>query len=321
MQLRKISKGVHVALPLLTVILATWQNVLLGAPGGMVSMRSEKGQPLGAGEYSRHLQVNGLERSYVLYIPSGLDPAQPAPVILGFHGGFGSPKDFTRVTDLPTQAGNVGFVVVLPEGYRRSWNAGDCCGPAQRQNIDDVTFIKLLLDDLASVVKIDPRRVFATGFSNGGKLSYRLACELSDRIAAIAPVSGSMGVSTCTLIQPVSVLHFHGTADRFAPIEGGKGALGSTGALAPVRLGLETFARENHCTPEPQVVYKRGDMQCETYPNCRGNAEVTLCVIEGMGHQWPGKEILPRLLGPGTKEISATNLVLAFFKKHERGQP
>jgi polyhydroxybutyrate depolymerase len=246
-----------------------------------------------------------------------LDPAAAAPVILGFHGGFGSPQDFAHLSDLPARAGRTGFVVVLPEGYRRSWNAGDCCGPAQRRRVDDVAFVKALLNDLASVVNVDPRRVFAIGFSNGGKFSYHLACELSDRIAAIAPVACSIGASTCKPTRPVPVLHFHGTIDQFAPFKGGIGAYRRTGMHTAVLVGIETFVNQNGCTQENRVTFKRRGAMCLTYSICRDGAEVTLCTIEGMGHQWPGgKEILPRLLGPGTDDISATDMLLTFFQRH-----
>ena len=104
-----------------------------------------------------------------------------------------------------------------------TWNGGNCCGYAQWNKVDDVGFTRALLDDLAKVVNVDAKRVFATGISNGGIMCYRLASELSDRIAAIAPVAGTMGTKTCNPKRPVSVMHFHGTDDKFLPFKGGIG--------------------------------------------------------------------------------------------------
>jgi polyhydroxybutyrate depolymerase len=276
-------------------------------------------QQLGAGEYTRHLTVNGLERSYLLHIPDGLDPRSPVPVILAFHGGFGTAKYFAQTTEIHERAGQAGFVVVYPEGYGRSWNAGDCCGPAQRRNIDDVAFVQALLADLGSIINLDPRRIFATGFSNGGKLAYRLACELSERIAAIAPAATSLGIADCNPNRPVPVLHFHGLADRYAPFMGGRGAFEPAGVHTSVPETIAVWARLDGCTDEASVTFRKGAATCVTHQRCKQEAEVTLCTIERMGHQWPGfrpQRIVERRLGPGTDDLSATDMLLPFFQRH-----
>ena len=190
-----------------------------------VKAACQRGQQ--AGEQLRHLTVNGLRRSYLLHMPSSLDPGTPAAVILAFHPGFATAQGFAENTGLSARAGRAGFVVVYPQGYERSWNAGDCCGPALRQGIDDVAFVRGILVDLVSAINVDPQRIFATGFSNGAKMAYRLACELSEHIAAIAAVGAatSMSDSACRPTRPLPVLHFHSLADRFAPFQGGPAAM------------------------------------------------------------------------------------------------
>jgi polyhydroxybutyrate depolymerase len=289
--------------------------------GGNATLLSPGHQQLQAGDYTRRVTVNRRERAYVFHIPRDHDSTMPTPVIFAFHGGFGTSETFARVTNLHELAGRVGFIVVYPEGYRRSWNGGDCCGPAKGQDIDDVAFVRAMLEDLTSVANVDPQRVFATGFSNGGIFSYRLACELSDRIAAIAPVSSAMGLSdlACNPTRPVPVLHFHGTADRYAPFAGGPSAYKPAGERRSVPGTINFWLRRNGCTNETQVNYQRGSATCITHPNCRGDAEVILCTIEGMGHEWPGytpTARMERLLGPGTHDISATDMIVEFFVEH-----
>ena len=145
-----------------------------------------------------------------------------------FHGGGTNAKTMVRFCGLNETADRDGFLAVYPNGSGRNpnlltWNAGNCCAYAMRQNVDDVGFVGALLDDLSGFANVDPKRVFATGMSNGGMLAYRLASELSQRIASIASVSGPMGTDACRPTRPVSVLHFHGTSDEFAPYAGGRG--------------------------------------------------------------------------------------------------
>src|SRR5438874_7340890 len=125
-------------------------------------------QALAPRNHRRTLTFQARKRAYFLYIPNGIDLKASAPVILAFNGGGGTPTTFAAKTDLSERAGKAGFVVAYPEGYNKTWNAGSCCGEAQKQGIDDVGFTSAVLDDLQSVIKVDQRRVFATGFSNGG---------------------------------------------------------------------------------------------------------------------------------------------------------
>jgi polyhydroxybutyrate depolymerase len=183
---------------------------------------------LAPGDHQRSLEFGGRARKYLVHVPTHHDASKPAPVVLALHGGGTNAKTMVRFCGLNETADRGGFLAVYPSGTGRdpnllTWNAGSCCAYAMREQVDDVGFIRALLDDLAGVAKLDACRVFATGMSNGGMLAYRLAAEVSDRIAAIASISGPMGTDACRPTRPVSILHFHGTADEFAPYAGGRG--------------------------------------------------------------------------------------------------
>ena len=156
---------------------------------------------LGPGDHTRTLKVGDLDRKYMIHISKQYDSKTPMPLVLSFHGGGGNAESMVRFCGLNDKADEAGFIVVYPSGTGRlekllTFNGGNCCGYAMQNNVDDVAFVRALLDDLATVANIDSKRVFATGMSNGGIISYRLASELSDRIAAIAPVGGPMGTET-----------------------------------------------------------------------------------------------------------------------------
>jgi polyhydroxybutyrate depolymerase len=188
--------------------------------------------------------------------------------------------------------------------------------------VDDVAFLNALLDDLPRSYPVDPRRIYATGMSNGAVMAYRLAAELSDRIAAIAPVAGSVGTEIGRPKRPVSVLHFHGTRDEFIPFPGGRGAKSITGTnFRSVEDSIRAWVQANGCDENPTSdVLSEGDdgmrVTRRTYGPGRDGAEVVLVVIEGGGHTWPGRRSPAKFLGKSTTNISANHLMWEFFQKH-----
>ena len=167
--------------------------------------------------------------------------------------------------------------------------------PACRPATDDVKFVSMLLDDLATVVNVDPKRVFATGMSNGGMMCYRLAAELSDRIAAIAPVSGTIAISAYKPMRPVPIMHFHGTADKIVPFTGPNG----TPKFLTFKSVEETIClcvKTNRCPETPTVTdlpdnsRRRHHGKAEDLGPGPDGAEVVLVEIHGGGHTWPGQQ-------------------------------
>jgi polyhydroxybutyrate depolymerase len=280
------------------------------------------------GDHTRQLTVDNRERSYVVHVPAVATPPQAWPVVLAFHGGGTNAETMIRFSGLSKKADEAGFVAVYPNGSGRlpralTFNGGNCCGHALRHGVDDVKFVGELLDELATVLPVDERRIFATGMSNGAMLCYLLASQMAGRIAAIAPVAGPMGTPSCSPSRPVPVIHFHGTADEFAPYNGGRGRRSRTGVrFYGVDHTVSTWVKANDANNRPTVTqlplkYVDGTRVTRThYGAGHGSAEVVLYTIHEEGHTWPGRETPLKFLGKATLNISANDLMWTFFQRH-----
>ncbi|MBI4867451.1 MAG: polyhydroxybutyrate depolymerase [Candidatus Wallbacteria bacterium] len=304
-------------------LLAT-QVAECGPPRPPALAEAQAGKRVAPGDYERLLAFGGRQRRYELHVPASYDATRPVSVVLDFHGGGGSASGARRGTNMDRTSERGGFLAVYPDGTGRfarrmlTWNAGYCCGYAQKQGVDDVGFTAALLDDLARFFRVDAKRVYATGLSNGGLMSYRLACELPERIAAIASVAGPMGVEDCRPGRPVPVMHIHGTADQNAPYEGGVGAHSIT--RLPHRSVAWTLARWrelNRCAGAPKIETK-GRVRTESWTPSPGGAEIVLITIEGGGHVWPGgAPLLPRfVVGEDVAGFDAAATIWGFFARH-----
>lgn len=276
-----------------------------GAPprGGCGGPRPDTSEPWS-------IPHDGRTRSALVHLPTGYDGARPTAIVLDLHGRAFTGASQRDLTDMDDLADEMGFIAVHPDGVGRTWNGGVCCGQASRDDIDDVGFIAALLDRLEAELCVDTRRVYATGLSNGGFLSHRLACELSDRIAAIAPVAGVLGVADCAPSRPVPVLHIHGDDDQVVRYDGVAGFLSA-------RSSCERWAELDGCDPTPAVTFTQDDVTCETWTGCNAGAAVELCTIAGGGHTWPGGPDLP-LLGRTSRTISASRRAWSFFSAHPK---
>jgi polyhydroxybutyrate depolymerase len=227
----------------------------------------------------------GLSRQYKVHLPRGYDCRKPAPVVFCLHGLMQTAVSFCvrgtgfkGGTGFPDKSDLEGFILVMPNGHLNSWNGGACCGAAQSMGLDDVALMRAILAEVSTHANVDPRRVFATGLSNGGYLSYRLACEAADLFTAVAPGAGAIDGIECRPSRPVSVLDIHGTRDRFVPYR----------LQAPSQ---DAIAAANGCssmTAPATVPASGGDTTCVTRTGCPPGVEVTACTVEGGGHDWFG---------------------------------
>lgn len=270
------------------------------------------------GDHALTMMADGIQRSYVVHIPTGFNRAQPTALVLAFHGIGLDAEEMMRISKLNDQADVSGFIVVYPEGSgtTRSWNGGHCCGSAAAGNVDDVGFVRALLDELSDSLPVDPQRIHATGFSNGAIFTYRLACELSDRIASFAPVSATpaeLDLGLCASDQQAALIHIHGTADVANPYEGGE--LPSGFYFLSVGETMRFWAERNDCDPQSQTSTS-GSITHEVYGSCAPGTALELYSIAGGAHAWPGGEAVNHAMGEPNMEMNAAEVIWEFFQSH-----
>ena len=260
---------------------------------------------------------SGSRREYLLYVPPSYDRTKPTPLIISMHGAGGWPVQQRDLSVWNQLADKHGFIVVYPSGV-------DGAGPRiwhvthGAELMRDVRFISALIDKLEAAYNIDPTRIYANGFSNGGGMSFVLSCTLSDRIAAVGMVSAAQTLpwTWCTDRRPVPMITFHGTADPMIPYKGG------TSWMAPntfpnVLAWTKAWARRNRCAVNPVDSAVAADVTRREYQNCAANAAVVLYTIRGGGHTWPGGTPLPESwVGATNRSIDATSRMWAFFREH-----
>ncbi len=234
-------------------------------------------------------QFAGQNASQAVATLTGYDPTKPMPLVLAFHGYLMASAEMRSTTHLDEAADKNGFIVGFPNGKNESWNGGDCCGDASSQKEDDVAVAKAIVASIDADYCVDAKRTFATGFSNGGFLAYRLACEAADVFAAVAPVSAVLGIDPkdCKPSRPVPVLEVHGTSDIVVPYKGGRSVF-----LGPEYRSVDTtmkaWATTDACSSTKTTVFQQGDVKCESFKPCGAGTDVELCTIDGGAHAWPG---------------------------------
>lgn len=282
-----------------------------------------------AGDAAGTLVFDGRARTYLLHLPPAYGGATPLPLVIFLHGGGGNAAGAVERYGFNQVADREGFIVAYPNGTGvlrdrvLTWNAGHCCGYALEQGVNDVGFLRALIEKLADL-NVDGKRVYVTGHSNGGMMAYRAGAELSDLIAAIAPVAGSIGgqaqagaplVVIPQPAQPVSVAAFHGLLDSHVLYGGGHGP-NTSGSRVDLSVAdsIAFWVQASGCDPAAQTqTSASGGVIVETYVGCADGSEVVLYTVVNGGHSWPGSSF-----GEGqTQEISATEMVWSFFA----GQP
>lgn len=283
-----------------------------------------------------HILVNDRDREYLIYIPPSCKTNRGCPVVLIFHGGGGSAKGILEETGWAEIADTEGFIAVFPEGTPpepakpasflknpQTWNDGSdrTSLSAVKQNAPDVAFVSAILADLKTKYSVDETRIYATGFSNGASMTFRIARELSQEIAAIAPVSGADWLPDAIPARPVPILYITGTADPLNPIEGGEIHLGqrSLGVKPPIQETIDRWLKIHGYTNNSAVIYQDESTTGIAF-GPEDSPGVVLYTIEGHGHHWPGgNSALPKsIAGPNTAAINATDIIWEFFKLYEK---
>lgn len=257
---------------------------------------------------SSSIEVAGETRNFQLYRPDGADGTPAVVVVL--HPLGGNARQAERSYGWNEVADAEGFLVVYPDGRDSSWNAGGgCCGTAAEEDVDDVGFLTVLIETLLEDEDVDPNRVYVTGMSNGGMLSYALACD-TDSVAAIAPVAATM-LPDCPNPAPVSVLHVHGTADRVVHFDGGLASDAGEVDTPSVSAVVEHWRTVGDCTAPTGTTV--GTVQHST-ASCAEGREVHLTTVGGLGHEWPGSDQEAGAASP----FDATEAIWRFFEANPR---
>jgi polyhydroxybutyrate depolymerase len=295
---------------------------------------------LPAGTHILHFTVDKLQRSYTVHVPGNLGAKQYLPVVIMLHGGGGTANAAIEETGWKGKAEEEGFLAVFPDAMSRDpsqrssfarnpqlWNDGSNRFYSGEEIPDDVAFIDAVIDDLITTFPVDKEQIFVTGFSNGASMCFRVGAELSERIAAIAPVAGACWLDRVVLKRPVSMYYMTGTEDPLNAIEGGVPKLLSGGSDAvrakakpPVRDSISKWFNALDCPVMPANISDKGGIRVETYGPGRSGAEVIYVTVEGLGHTWAGgKSLLPESwVGKTTDKIRATDSIWDFFRTHPR---
>jgi polyhydroxybutyrate depolymerase len=264
------------------------------------------------------LSVGGTERTYLLYVPATA-PARGASLVVMLHGGGGSGAVAEKAYGWDEKADANGFLVAYPNGIDHLWNVGGgCCGRVARNNVDDVAFITAMVKHIQTTFSIDPDRIYATGMSNGGMMSYRLACD-TNIFAAIGPDSATM-LGGCPSPQPISVIHIHGMQDKHVPYNGdpGDGPATIDGPAIPVLNA--TWRAIDHCAAASVTTAR---VVMTSIATCPGGRAVELIAIADAGHQWPRPNVNPALAKARGADVpssalDATSTIWAFFAAHPK---
>jgi polyhydroxybutyrate depolymerase len=276
-------------------------------------------------DQAARLDFGGLVRTYSLHMPAGVE--HPSGLVVNLHGGGATGQEQEALTHYDAVADAHGFVVVYPDGIDRSWADGRGASQPDRRGIDDVGFIAALVGKLVTEFGIDPGHVFATGMSNGAFMANRLACDRADVFAAVAPVSGTLGVNVgCAPSRPVAVLETHGTADPIVPFDGGTmTGRGGTSEILAAPAMIARWRQADGCqdTPAEDVLPSTGDGtegHRFTSSACSAGTAAVFMRVNGGGHTWPGAaEYRPKqIVGPTTHAFDASEASWQFFAGHAR---
>ncbi len=284
------------------------------------------------GNHNLSLEVDGLNRTFILHVPPAVREGQPLPLLIVLHGGGGTGQKMQRFLGFDSYADERGFYVAYPDssqppGERGTFHWNDGRGTERTSDIDDVKFLLEMIAEIGRRVPLDASRVYATGASNGGMMTYRMGCETEGVFAGIAPVIANIPepiFDSCHPSAPLNVLAVNGSADPLIPLEGGAVCEGIRVGCAGGRVvsqaeSVGRFAAANGCDPEPQSVTLPVEVEDgtfveqQTYVNCAGRAQVVAYIVHNGGHTWPPRPGQLPAAGAQSRNLDATRLIVDFF--------
>lgn len=283
--------------------------------------------------HEMNYQTDGFQRSYRIHFPSNYNPEKIYPLVVVVHGAFDTAEGIEEVTGFSRLADREGFIVMYPNGigifgFLQHWNAGHCCGKAAEDHIDDVGFVTRAIKEVAGRFRIDRRRIYMTGFSNGGMFTYLFGAKKSHLLAAIAPVAASFGGQASAEDsawqppipeKPLPVLVMHGLEDNYVPYAGGTSERrGGTATFLPVWESVQFWVKWNQCAGDPVKQELFSNMvHTSQWTACRSRVPVILYTLDNWRHYWPGPYDARRLdANHPLKTFNAAEIIWDFFKHH-----
>ena len=301
----------------------------------LFSCKKEGGPTLSVDKPSEQKTINitfdGVARNFIVYLPSGYNNSGKMPLIFAIHGGSGTPEGMINIANFKTIADRDKVVLVYPEGVQKNWNDGRPTAPNQL-GINDVGFFNQMCDYMINNYSVDAKKIYATGISNGGFMSTRLGCELSNRIAAIAVNAATIEATTiapnCKPNRPVPALYIHGTTDPLVPFLGGQISAGGTagGTILSHFQVIEKWVALNGCnstptiTDLPDIANDGTTIKQRVYSGGANGSEVVSYVVLNGGHTWPqGYQYLNEaIIGKTSQDMNACEVIWTFFKRFSR---
>ena len=298
--------------------------------GCAASFNSDQLQPASTMEMKVESTINGMRRTALVHLPANFDPQKAYPLVVVIHGAFSTAEIMEQETGFSKLADSEQFVVLYPNGmgifgFIQHWNAGHCCGKAASDNLDDVAFIDECIDTVVQRVKIDRKRIYVAGFSNGGMLAYRYASERSTTVSAVAALAASVGGRATPEDpwwmplppkKPVPLLIVHGNDDQAVPIEGGiSPEKGGKRQYLPLADSISFWLSNNGCSwaYQQKSIYDE-KVLLRSWQNCAGGSEIMVYTLDDWGHRWPGPAFIES--DSSLAGFDITPLIWNFFKHH-----
>jgi polyhydroxybutyrate depolymerase len=290
--------------------------------------------PLAPWDRVENVRLGGFDRHFIVHVPPSFDAKGKLPVVIMLHGAGGTGQQSMEQTEWDRKADREDFIVALPDGVAedpkrpasfllnpQTWNEGSGRHASGKRNDGDVEFIAYIIDAVEARYGADPNRIFVTGFSNGASMTFRVGVELSDKVAAIAPVAGHLLIHGPQLKHPLPMLYIIGRDDPLELPNGGVLRIrGEDVRQPPIEQNLLQWRQLDGCPSKPSSDARSAGVERISFGDCDGGVEVVEYFVDDMGHVWPGgiNRLPARLVGKTSDRLNATDVIWDFFKAHPK---